>query len=290
MKLTKEDTKIRQLQCAFASIVSKSCKRPPLLSLEQIVHCFKSNYAGQIQQDAQEFLGEVLSTMDPKPDPWDQNPLSLLVSEIRNSRICHVCKTTYCVTEQTMMMPMDIPHEEEFDIQTVVRNFFEREELMEINPDPKYFCDKCKGPTQYTRKQNLSRLGPVCIVHLKLFDREGNKLSPKINIIDRVLFPCDGQNAAMSLTSVIVHKGDDVNSGHYLCYTRYRDGWLCLDDAKVTKLDLSQFDKSCTPYIFFYQSDDALLKDLDKQVYQLSKTFIPHLPNYTRFKLYLCRL
>jgi ubiquitin C-terminal hydrolase len=279
--MIKEDLKIRELQRAIASMVHKSSSRPPTLFLQQIRHCFKPKFSQDLQQDAEEFLGDFLSIMDPKPDPWVQNPFSLLVSDIQYTVVCCDCKNANSQMDPCMLMHMHIPQLQSTDIQSIVYNFFASEELMGLDIGVR--CENCAKQTEHTRNQKIVRLGPACIVQLKLFDSEGQKLIPKIEFSDHVHFPCDEQTTAMSLQSVIVHDGKRLNSGHYMCYTRCLDGWLCISDEVVTKsTSFPKLRKSATPYLFFYQIDDEVLKGLDKRVYQLSKTFTPHLPDFER--------
>jgi len=278
-----EDLKIRELQRAIASMVHKSCSRPPTLFLDQIRHCFNSKFSQDLQQDAEEFLGDFLSIMDPKPDPWVQNPFSLLVSDIQYTVVCCDCKNANSQMDPCMLMHMHIPQLQSTDIQSIVYNFFASEELMGLDIGVR--CENCAKQTEHTRNQKIVRLGPACIVQLKLFDSEGQKLIPKIEFSDHVHFPCDEQTTAMSLQSLIVHDGKSLNSGHYTCYTRCLDGWLCFDDGKQVKqwASFPNLKKSATPYLFFYQIDDDMLHGLDKRVYQLSKTFTPHLPDFQRY-------
>lgn len=80
------------------------------------------------------------------------------------------------------------------------------------------------------------------------------------------------------LVSVIIHIGQTLNSGHYICYTKTQwlpeQQWYCLNDSQRTPVDITNDDelnreitKEGTPYIFLYK-----LKDHSQNILQIKKS------------------
>lgn len=54
------------------------------------------------------------------------------------------------------------------------------------------------------------------------------------------------------LRAVLVHIGSTLLSGHYLAYVRVTSGWLCLDDASVTRASEGEVHAE-SAYMLFYE-------------------------------------
>eukprot|EP00391_Amoebophrya_sp_Ameob2_P004383 CAMPEP_0179005252 /NCGR_PEP_ID=MMETSP0795-20121207/13803_1 /TAXON_ID=88552 /ORGANISM="Amoebophrya sp., Strain Ameob2" /LENGTH=1727 /DNA_ID=CAMNT_0020699697 /DNA_START=567 /DNA_END=5750 /DNA_ORIENTATION=- len=64
--------------------------------------------------------------------------------------------------------------------------------------------------------------------------------------------------AMYALSSFILHHGEQTESGHYICYSRYNSDWWRYDDSKVTKVanierEVNLASVASSAYVFLYE-------------------------------------
>ncbi len=65
-----------------------------------------------------------------------------------------------------------------------------------------------------------------------------------------------GHGAKYRCRAFIEHIGDSLESGHYICYARYNDGWWCFDDETVTKVSREEAEsKIGDSYISYFSRE-----------------------------------
>jgi hypothetical protein len=99
----------------------------------------------------------------------------------------------------------------------------------------------------------------ILIVHLKRFDNNQKKIKKFIKYdkeIDLSKFRENkkkNEKYAYRLSSVLVHQGNSIYSGHYYCYVRVSDSnWYCFNDHSVLKAEESEVLKQ-SPYLLLYE-------------------------------------
>jgi ubiquitin carboxyl-terminal hydrolase 36/42 len=102
----------------------------------------------------------------------------------------------------------------------------------------------------------LNRLVPrVLVIHLKRFDNYQRKIRrfvPYDNMLDLTKYS-KKDKLNYKLSSVLVHNGNSIYAGHYLCYVRVSENnWYCFNDANVKKVNESEVLKQ-TPYLLLYE-------------------------------------
>jgi ubiquitin carboxyl-terminal hydrolase 36/42 len=95
----------------------------------------------------------------------------------------------------------------------------------------------------------------VLVIHLKRFDnfqRKIKKFIPYDQYLD--LSKYSKKNMLnYRLSSVLVHHGNSIYSGHYYCYVRVsHENWYCFNDANVKKVNESEVLRQ-TPYLLLYE-------------------------------------
>ena len=58
----------------------------------------------------------------------------------------------------------------------------------------------------------------------------------------------------------IEHIGDEVDSGHYVCYLRKDETWVLADDTEVSKVPELQDMFKSKSYVLFYKREDIIDK------------------------------
>ena len=109
-------------------------------------------------------------------------------------------------------------------------------------------------------KLNIST-GKYLIVHLKSYSEitDGTKIKfiPNIKLEETVHIPQKNDIMKLyNLVGVIIHIGENINSGHYIALIKY-DKWYKYDDDTVSSIsnptDFLNNNKNSTPYILLYE-------------------------------------
>eukprot|EP01068_Selenidium_serpulae_P017469 Selendium_serpulae@DN6381_c0_g1_i5.p1 len=106
----------------------------------------------------------------------------------------------------------------------------------------KYECDSCTSPQRARRKLKLGRLPPFLTVHLKRF-KFGVSSGQYSRLNRNVQFPLKlelpGYPEKYTLLAAIVHIGQTIQHGHYVCVACHKNKWRLFDDYKVQVVDQS---------------------------------------------------
>ncbi|MES1919906.1 hypothetical protein MHBO_001651 [Bonamia ostreae] len=135
-----------------------------------------------------------------------------------------------------------------------------------------FSCEKCKNNSVLI-KQEIYQNPRILVLHFKrfCFEKQNGQYFRAIKLhnsvqIDRKIDLANfsqkmGQKNRYDLRSVIHHRGQTVESGHYVAdvLAGKDKNWFCFDDENVQNIDVSTLDqkdrrKSC--YILFYELDD----------------------------------
>jgi hypothetical protein len=141
-----------------------------------------------------------------------------------------------------------------------------------------YDCLSCKRKTDANQYLSFVFLPKVLCVQLKRFQFQDNSQLTKIQHF--VSFPleldCDllqnpfyvekkreerrksGKDQEFyELKAVVVHKGESLNNGHYVCYLqREGNAWYLADDTKVFRVSIDEV-LQANAYLLFYEKSDA---------------------------------
>ena len=151
------------------------------------------------------------------------------------------------------------------------------DEVMEF--DHAYNCETCAGKERAVRHTSLHTLPPVLVLQFKRAaytnSKNGSKSSQRIKMklqhhvsYPEILYTKNYSTSTMEeqgvvgdtlqLFAVVVHIGDDMESGHYVSYVRGEVGgkevFYFIDDIYVTSCTKHDF-LSQEAYILFYEKD-----------------------------------
>ncbi|KAL9272406.1 Ubiquitin carboxyl-terminal hydrolase 3-like protein [Drosera capensis] len=106
-------------------------------------------------------------------------------------------------------------------------------------------CNKC-GRLRDAKKRTMMKKAPqILVLHLKRFERTNWGSSQKLDY--RVAYPfelklsntTEAADTEYSLSAVVVHLGNTLHSGHYVCMARSHNNWFYFDDKEVEMIDES---------------------------------------------------
>ncbi|KAK9479196.1 hypothetical protein V1514DRAFT_328719 [Lipomyces japonicus] len=237
--------------------------------------------AGYSEQDAHEFLQFMLDQLHATSDVNNSSLMHddecgcivhrTFCGQLQSDIICPNCDNMTGTVDPLMDLSLELRDRKAgnriLSLQECLEKFTSPEKL-----ETMYNCSFCKSKQLVTKRLSIKRLPLVLSIQLKRFEHalKSNKID------DHVPFPTElnmtsytTSSASSSSSSnnlrkayiyelfgVVCHQGK-INTGHYTCSMKNRDGvWFSFDDAMVT---LSNEDQvlSSRAYLLFY-----IIKDL----------------------------
>lgn len=149
-----------------------------------------------------------------------------------------------------------------YSIENSINDFFTPEVLKTDKRDQSgYICEHCKKQTNAIKISTISRSPETLSIHLKRFRFNGQQSQKvKANVtypeyLNLTQFTTSMDEPTMyKLTSVIVHQGRSVSSGHYIAHCRQQDGsWSTYDDEYVNKIRSNVALSDPGAYVLIYE-------------------------------------
>jgi ubiquitin carboxyl-terminal hydrolase 36/42 len=214
------------------------------------------------QEDAHEFLRRLVEAClgnNPKEAANFSNFLtSLLGGKFRSRITCTVCQTNSDTFDPFMDVSLEVAGGMN-SLADCLRKFTSVEVLSGSNG---YKCKSCDKKVTANKQFTLDVLPPVVTFQLKRFDFSQRKLHRKIQFpvqIDLAPFSAAKRPAVYELSSVVVHAGGSLNSGHYYAYVKSPSGvWLRMDDDITQNVSVNEvLAEASGAYLLFYANSDV---------------------------------
>ncbi|ELP93806.1 ubiquitin specific protease, putative [Entamoeba invadens IP1] len=244
-------------------------------------------FNAHIQMDAQEFLCNVLETIEkelkllPHQENIIEHCFSLVLSnQIRSEECGHVSETE----ERTNCLQIAIKTFGECN-KTCLRESFEAMVCGdELSGENKYHCTRCGDFVNAIKRSCFKVLPNTLVLHLKRFEFDYETMK-KFKIYDKFAFPTllnlttysslfldkqfphSNENCFVyELVGVVVHTGN-LDSGHYYSYIKNQESgtdWVEFNDDIVEYFNLENLEKATfgdcgkknCAYILFYQKKE----------------------------------
>lgn len=216
-------------------------------------------FNGRGQQDAEEFLEHVLNRIEEATTPtaWDRIIKFYMTSSVE----CTGCGSISESSQAYLVLRLNFPQEisTRLDLNAMLKYNFASEVL------DGFECEQCKSRQMAYKRIDRSTCTPnVLFVTLARFSQERSKIFDAVEIPRLFVFP--GTGKSYDLTSIVVHSGKTLQSGHYFAYIRASNKWYCVNDGvvcsgidiedEVASLCNGTADDqswSSTPFIFAFQ-------------------------------------
>ncbi|CDK28600.1 unnamed protein product [Kuraishia capsulata CBS 1993] len=242
----------------------------------------KRSLAGYSEQDAHEFWQFTLDELHKahvamnedkielsKRQKKNSSPHAMLLDcscvthktfagELQSSIMCTKCSSLTLTADPMLDLSLEISKKEDDNNNLIscLDKFTNIESL-----DMMYNCDTCGKRTPATKKLTIKRLSPVLAIQLKRFEHFSattSKIDTHVKfplMLDVAKYTLDGSNITgdktYELFAVVCHIGS-VNTGHYICYVKSREGkWFKFDDAVVTLVPSEEVLK-VRAYLLYY--------------------------------------
>ena len=281
---------IRNMTATMPKDIEEVFNPQPLYNvLAQIPNC--EVLLSKLQQDPTEMLFWFLQYMSTYPQKksednkstWGHNDTvlkeisALFTGKLRQNTWCSQCENSTSREVAFTLLPTSLgpapeiqkntsPNGKKARIRTVsieelLRRFSHPELLDDEN---KFECTTCSEKVLAAKYHTITSPPRLLLLHIKrlTFSKDGG-ISAKRN--DHVRFNRVLQLEKTSLTKtgspsyklkgVIVHKGDNSTSGHYIAYVLHGNGWLKCSDHKVCKVQWDTV-KANQAYLLIYELID----------------------------------
>ena len=150
-------------------------------------------------------------------------------------------KKTNAIPEPFYFISLDIT--EDYDIESSLDKYFEAENLDDYKVGQKF--------AEASTKRHLLSSPNILLLHIKWFYYDEGRLYkddseityPEILTMKKV-YMCEessqNKNVSYELIGLIVHRGKNLNKGHYFAYTLIEGVWYSCDDKVIKSVSDTQ--------------------------------------------------
>ncbi|OAG31961.1 ubiquitin carboxyl-terminal hydrolase 22/27/51 [Nematocida displodere] len=216
----------------YASIFAES-------EYQDVQECFI--YLGQQVHSQHPLLHSLVSTSD--PDAGVQRcPCSIhktFGGFLRSVLSCRHCTIAEVTIEPFTSISMDLLDK---TLDGAILKYFQDEEMI---LERKCVC----GTNEFVKKLSIFSMPEVLCIHLKRYEIR-NKTISKVESVIKYPEELSIEGASFTLSSIIMHSGE-IDSGHYIAYTKRHSQWYLTNDEEVVRVSrVDVLDKPA--YILFY--------------------------------------
>ncbi|KAI5181951.1 ubiquitin carboxyl-terminal hydrolase 22/27/51 [Nematocida sp. AWRm80] len=248
---TTKCTRIDCILCALNKILYQMYNNTDgYVDISNLIRIFwkhSPTFAKSEYQDIQEcllYLSQQIDQIFPKTQVCTC-PMHLVFGGVFLSEIsCGTCQYKEESDEIFVSISMDL---QDNTIEQALDRHFQKESI-QINKK----CN-CISP-EYFKQVHLKTLPQVLCLHLKRYQLK-NRTVTKIEKVLEYKEKLNLNNVSYILSSIIVHSGE-IDSGHYMAYTRRNNQWYLTNDeelGRVSKVDIL----NKPAYILFYCQENT---------------------------------
>ena len=222
-----------------------------LNAVKDIQACIDMNFGqdGE-QEDASEFLDYLLDHID----SIYPLPASIFNIYLISTRVCQNCQIS-CITRESLRfltIPIpDVQHDEAHDLLTLMQRWTETQVIND------YACSSIDSVerTVALLKLEVSHYPVILVLNILRF-RQGVKIPDKVafkqNISLRDIPNTVHPDIKYRLISIVVHRGQRLESGHYVSYFKQANEWKEADDRNITTVTWPRV-KEMQAFVLFYE-------------------------------------
>ncbi|KAI6197456.1 Ubiquitin carboxyl-terminal hydrolase 26 [Aphelenchoides besseyi] len=253
---------------------------PSASLLHQLTGRIDPNFRNRYPQDAHEFLGIITGVIEQIYDAMDKQKNRLTADdrsfrkfpmffEIKNCVTCKRCGTRSYSRESQVGLNVDMNGHGEASW-----SFWNSWRLIErMSGSEQFFCGKCNRKVDATRTTRPISLPTVLVVRYYLFRVKFTKDRLSVSKVFPVRFPPlriplsevpsyqKEMQGFYTLKAMVVHRGTQINDGHYISFVRSEHSkWRLFNDERTCEMSLQELqnstNSSSTPYLLFYEKSN----------------------------------
>lgn len=254
------------LRAVFQALDARDKKAISADILKDSVAFYDEIFSSAAQQDAHEFLmcllGNLYDEVQPgeKEEEEEENIVGKNFSTVlRNEIVCRACGSPVSLSDSFLSLSLDFPPKSgpalapQTSIMALLEFFFRRSAL-------EHKCEKC-GKSSAVQAYTIRSAPKYLILHLKRWVYRGqrgfvkvrDRVAPDTTLDLKKFAETKGTDVSYALRSVVSHKGESAENGHYVTFV------LDEDTRRWTLFNDSQIQAQCSPpsneesYILVYK-------------------------------------
>lgn len=219
----------------------------------QILRQENELFQGHEQHDSHEFLNFALNHFHESAIEWIKR---ICVGKFVNEIVCLCCNTKTQREEEFFELSLEV--KANVSLQESIQRFSSNEFMEGAD---KFMCDKCMSKQMAEKRIHIKQFGQLLIVHLKRF-KYNEQLKRFTKLRYAVPFDDLELDCEYLLRAVVVHIGNGLNTGHYVCLVK-NEKWVLLDDDYVQVVEdeyisdvFGNEKNSDAAYLLFYEKAD----------------------------------
>ncbi|CAI9765773.1 unnamed protein product [Fraxinus pennsylvanica] len=293
--------------CAIQKHVSRALQSTGRIlepkDLVSNLHCISRNFRNARQEDAHEYMVNLLESMhkcclpsgvpSESPNAYEKSLVHKIFGGCLRSQVkCMQC--SYCSDKFDPFLDLSLEIMKADSLYKALAHFMVKEQL--DGGARQYQCENCKQKVKALKQLTVYKAPKVLTIHLKRFGSHvpGQKIDKKIEFgptLDLKPFvtgPYDG-DLKYTLYGVLVHAGWSTHSGHYYCFVRTSSGmWYSLDDNQVVQVNEKKVLQQ-KAYMLFYVRDRRNFASKKPDVVQKENVVMNALGKVAISKTVACR-
>ena len=184
-----------------------------------------------------------------------------LSAVVQQETKCKHCGLSFS-PDDTLVSLMPVATSKSLCIQDLLPSFFDN------TPPQGWDCDRCKQDSQKKQEcsmtRKLKRNPDILVISINRYKVRNGRTTKVLDSIkyndplDISEVTWDPASTEYRLRAVVLHTGNQADSGHYVCIARASpsDQWTRYDDTQVSEQTVERAisaDRTLTPYLLFYE-------------------------------------
>ena len=200
------------------------------------------------QQDACEFINDIIGNLYGKQNSTDSNLISNCPFSILNRTVLH-CMNSNCTRYSSVdnrCGAVKIPMENS-NSRISVQELIDRNKHSVENVD--YNCEQCQA-TASIKTDSIISVSKYFIAQLGVFsfNIRGSKVKRPLELNNEI----EVCNTVMELCGIVFHSGSSLNAGHYKSAVLVENNWYMTNDLEIVKwTPIFYYDVKSTMYPYF---------------------------------------
>ena len=220
----------------------------------KIPECKRAHRKKNKQEDAAQFFLTLIEYLRQKFKPL----ADVFVGDLGSTSTCQQCLQSSSKTDPFKLLSLSFPQrnneqdphnfQHEHNIQSLLDDFFKPEIIYD------YECTPCSTKYPTAKTLNIRRTPKVLIIQLKRFQGlEKIKDFVKFPSQRSLRYNSDGNehHQLYGITGVVLHKGRNINEGHYISYVKAEAQWLKIDDSIIREVYWETVRKAKVNLLFY---------------------------------------
>lgn len=178
-------------------------------------------------------------------------------------------------TRDENMLQLNIINQNKTNVEDIISDI-QFQSFDNIIKQQKYIIKKDNmGNDKIYFEKNIIKFNKYLICHLLIFDFQNNGIKVKSNLQlaknnGFITINENNNKIEYELVAIVVHSGQNIQSGHYLAYIKHNTGWYHYDDTVRTQINTNSDYNSMVQYMKSKNEDPYIVLYRQKSKYKFN--------------------